>query len=214
MTNEIFLGLLAGIPWTIVLTLLSFVAGSLLGLPLCALRLSKLSMFRVAATSLVLIFRSIPPILWIFLIYFGVGTGYLPVGPLQASVIGLGLITAANMSEIYRGALAAIHSGQWEAAEALGLPSKSRYWDVIGPQLMRISLPSAASYAVGLLKESAIASTVGVAEISFRANHIAQATYKGIVVFATAGVLYILISVPIAGLARFTDLQLRQRVSV
>ena len=132
----------------------------------------------------------------------------------QGVVLGLGLITAANMSEIYRGALSAIHSGQWEASNALALPKYSIYIDIIAPQLLRVSLPSAAGYAVGLLKDSAIASTIGVTDITLNAGYIARMTYQGLPVFAIAGLFYIMISLPIAALARAADKKLKARVAL
>jgi polar amino acid transport system permease protein len=59
--------------------------------------------------------------------------GYFQIDPFEAATAGLALITAANMAEIYRGAVTAIHHGQWEAAFALNLSSRHRFIDVIGP---------------------------------------------------------------------------------
>ena len=206
--------ILVGIPSTIALTLAAFVIGALLGFPLCAMRLSRFGGLRWLASALILTFRSIPPIVWLFFIFFGIGLGYLQLDPFSSATIGLGLITAANMAEIYRGALSAIHLGQWEAATALNLSSRHRFVDVIGPQMLRVALPSAATYLIGLLKDTAVASAIGVHEIAFEAYHVSQDTFRGIDVYAAAGLLYILISLPIAGLARWTDLRLRARVAL
>jgi polar amino acid transport system permease protein len=205
--------ILVGIPLTIVLTLIAFAIGATLGLPLCAMRMSRNVFVRFLATALILVLRAIPPIVWLFIIFFGIGFGYLQLDPFSSAAIGLGLITAANMAEIYRGALSAIHAGQWEAANALSLSPRHRFIDVVGPQLMRISLPSAATYVIGLLKDSAVASAIGVHEIAFQAYHVSQETFRGLDVYAAAGLLYILISLPIAWLARWTDLRLRARVA-
>ena len=213
MILESLRAILVGIPFTIALTVVAFVIGALLGLPLCAMRFSKSGLVRFLATSMILTFRAIPPIVWLFIIFFGVGSGYLQIDPFSSAAIGLGLITAANMAEIYRGALAAIHSGQWEAATVLNLSMWYRFIDVIGPQLIRVALPSAATYAIGLLKSSAVSSVIGVHEIAFQAYHVSQETFRGIDVYAAAGLLYILISLPIAWLARWTDLRLRARVA-
>ncbi|MGE0146692.1 MAG: amino acid ABC transporter permease [Parvibaculaceae bacterium] len=214
MTADMIMGVATGIPWTLAVTAAAFVLGAALGLPLCAMRVSKFAPLRFVALTYVILFRSIPPLLLVFFFFFGLGSGYLPISAFEGAILGLGLITAANMAEIYRGALSAIHMGQWEASEALALPSYSTYLDIIAPQLLRVSLPSSASYAVGLLKESAIASTIGVADISFNANYIAKSTYQGLAVFAIAALFYITISLPIATLARAADQQLRARVAL
>jgi len=213
MTSGMILGVATGIPWTLAVTAAAFVLGAVLGLPLCAMRQSKFMLLRAIVLVYIVVFRSVPPLLWVFVFFFGLGSGYLPISAFEGVVLGLGLITAANMAEIYRGALSAIRIGQWEASEALALPSYSTYIDIIAPQLLRVSLPSSASYAVGLLKDSAIASTIGVNDISFSANYIAKLTYQGLTVFAIAGLLYIMISLPIAALARAADQKLRARVA-
>lgn len=214
MTTEIFIGVAMGVRWTLAITASAFIFGALLGLPLYAMRISRFAPFRLFALAYVVLLRSIPPLLLVFFFFFGLGSGVVPLSAFQAAVLGLGLVTAANMAEIYRGALSAIHPGQWEASQALGLRSYTTYVDIIAPQLVRVSLPSSAGYAVGLLKESAIASTIGVADISFNANYLAKLTYQGLPIFAVAALLYIMISLPIAALARITDQKLRARVAL
>jgi polar amino acid transport system permease protein len=204
---------LVGIPFTIALTALAFLVGALLGLPLCAMRLSKVAGLRFAASAIILVLRAIPPIVWLFFIFFGIGSGYMQLDPFSSAAIGLGLITAANMAEIYRGALSAIHAGQWEAATVLNLSRRHLFIDVIGPQLLRVALPSGATYVIGLMKDSAVASAIGVHEIAFQAYHLSQETFRGLDVYAAAGLLYILISLPIAILARWMDLRLRATVA-
>ncbi len=204
---------MVGIPFTLALTLASFLLGAALGLPLCAMRMSRNRFLGFLGTALILTFRAIPPIVWLFVIFFGIGFGYLQLDPFSSAAIGLGLITAANMAEIYRGSLAAIHVGQWEASTVLNLSARHRFIDVIAPQLVRVALPSATTYAIGLLKDSAVASAIGVHEIAYEAYHLSQQTFRGLDIYAAAGLLYILISLPIAWLARWTDTRLRAVVA-
>jgi polar amino acid transport system permease protein len=204
---------LVGIPFTLALTLAAFVFGAVLGLPLCAMRMSRNRFTSLLAMALILTFRAIPPIVWLFIIFFGIGFGYLQLDPFSSAAIGLGLITAANMAEIYRGSLSAIHIGQWEASTVLNLSARHRFVDVIGPQLARVALPSATTYVIGLLKDTAVASAIGVHEIAYEAYHLSQQTFRGLDIYAAAGLLYIVISLPIAWLARWTDTRLRAAVA-
>ncbi|KRW97785.1 amino acid ABC transporter permease [Paracoccus sp. MKU1] len=213
MSAQMMATILSGVTWTIALSLTALAIGIILGGVLCAMRTSGVALLDFAATVLILAFRSVPPIVWLFLIYFGIGSGIVQVSPFQAAAIGLGLITGANMAEIFRGSLKAIHPGQGEAARALSMPPVWRMVDVIIPQLMRISLPSVVSYGIGLLKDTAIASTIGVPEIAFKASHVSQVTFRGLESFAFAGALYILLSVPIALASREIDQRLRARVA-
>lgn len=205
--------LLRGLSWTVALTVGAFSIGVILGVPLLAARLSKFAPLRYLALTVIQLIRAVPPIVWLFIIFFGIGTGIMPIRPFSAALIGLGLIAAANMSEIYRGALTSIHHGQWEACDALDL---GRWWtlaDVIAPQVFRVALPSAASYLIGLMKETAVASTIGVTELAYQGNQLAQLTYRGLEVYAVVGLLYVVLSLPVAWISRVIDGQLRAKVA-
>lgn len=214
MTGANALLIASGIVSTLGLTLGAFLLGSALGIPICAMRVSRNKLLQFSASTLIIVLRSVPPIVWVFLLYFGIGSGFLTVGPMQAAIVALGVITAANMAEIYRGALRSVHPGQWDASHALGLPRWSEFVDVMVPQIFRVTLPSATTYAIGLLKDSAIASTIGVAEIAYLANFLAKKQFNAALeIFAFAGALYILISLPLAMLARMADARLRSKVA-
>jgi polar amino acid transport system permease protein len=207
------LAIISGVPWTIALTLTTFVLGAMLGLPLCAMRLSRVFIVRAIATWIVVICRSIPPIVWLFFVFFGIGNDLFAMSPFVAAAVGLGIVTAANMSEVYRGALTAIHPGQYEAAKVLNLSRVQQFRDVVFPQLIRIALPTAATYLIGLLKDSAVASTIGVTDLAFQSYHVSQQTFQGLSVYGAAALLYIALSLPVAWLSRWADVHLRSRVS-
>jgi len=213
MNSQMLLTIVGGIQWTVILTLTSLAIGIVLGAGLCAMRTSGNKALDAIAACLILILRAVPPIIWLFLIFFGIGTGILEITPFQAAAVGLGLITAANMAEIIRGSLSAVHKGQWEAARALSMPAQYRMIDIIAPQLIRVSLPSVATYAIGLLKDTAIASTIGVPEIAFQATHVSQLTFRGLETFAVAGGLYIALSIPVAWASRWADKRMRLKVA-
>ncbi|WP_338480934.1 amino acid ABC transporter permease [Pseudomonas trivialis] len=211
--QDILMMLLSGVPWTIAVTVLAFCVGVVLGFPIFALRMSRVKALSILAAMLVLTLRSIPPIVWLFFIFFGIGGGYISLSPFAAAVVGLGLITAAHMSEVYRGAFTAIHAGQFEAAYALNLSAPQRFFDVVLPQLVRIAIPTSATYAIGLLKDSAVASTIGVSDISFQAYQVSQQTFQGLSVYSAAAVVYLVLSVPVALFSRWLSATLKQRIA-
>ncbi|KND59641.1 amino acid ABC transporter, permease protein [Candidatus Burkholderia verschuerenii] len=211
--SDTIVAIIEGVLWTVALTLVTFILGAILGLPLCAMRLSKWYPVRAIATWIVVICRSIPPIVWLFFVFFGIGNDLFSMSPFVAAALGLGVVTAANMSEVYRGALTAIHPGQFEAARVLNLSRIQQLRDVVFPQLIRIALSTGATYLIGLLKDSAVASTIGVSELAFQAYHVSQQTFQGLSVYGAAALLYIALSLPIAWLSRWADLRLRSRVS-
>lgn len=212
MINDMSL-ILRGLPWTVAVTVLSLTIGLVLGFPIMMSRNAKFIGIRVIAIALISVVRAVPPIVWIFIIFFGLGSGTISVSPFVATLIGLGLIAAANIAEIYRGGLISVDHGQWEAAKALNLTSRHMFLDVRAPQMARVALPTLATYAIGLLKDSAIASTIGVPEIAYQGARLTQETFQGLKVFGMVGLIYILLSLPIAWLSRQADRYLRSKVA-
>lgn len=210
---QIATSVLRGLPSTIALTALALLIGLVLGIPLMMLRIARHRGLRLLATAIITFVRSIPPIVWLFLIFFGLGSGYLRVDAFPAAVAGMGLIAAAYMAEIYRGALLSIHAGQWEGAAALGIGRFRMWTDILIPQLFRVALPAMATYAIGLLKDTAIASTIGVGEMTFYANQFSMANYRGLEVFSFVALVYIALSLPMAWASRRIDRRLRMKVS-
>ena len=213
MEALIFLvALLKAVPWSLALTLSSFLLGALLAIPLCMMRISKHATLRAVAISVTVFMRSIPPIVWLFFIFFSFSEYVVQLSAFAAAMLGLGLITAANLAEIYRGALLAIPHGQREASHVLGLGFWDRAMSVMAPQVFRYSLPACSTYAIGLLKDTAIASTIGVPEVAQVAYQLSQQTFKGLEIYALAGCLYLLISFAMAWLSRSVDANLRARI--
>jgi polar amino acid transport system permease protein len=211
-TTQILAAMLAALPWTLALTFGSFFAGAIIAVPICAMRISKHKILRNIAICLILTLRSIPPIVWLFFIFFAFSQYVVQLSPFVAAIIGLALITSANLAEIYRGALSAVPKGQFEATRVLGLSTWHKYIDVIVPQVFRISVPAGSTYCIGLLKDTAIASAIGVSELAQVANHISQETFRGLSVYAIAGALYFVVSVVMALASRKLDIHLRAKV--
>jgi len=191
----------------------AFAIGALLGLPVMLAEESTCAPLRLIARTYVNLVRAVPPIVWLFIVYFGVGSELLRLTPFGAALIGLGLISSAHLAEIYRGGMISIGKGQREAAAALNLGAVYSFIDVMAPQAIRVALPPSAGYAIGLLKDSAISSAIGVPELTERANEVAQATLSGLPVYVTLAAIYILMSLPIAWLARTVDTRLRAKVA-
>lgn len=212
MTND-FLIILRGLPWTLSLTAVALILGALLGLPIVLARQSRLFVVSLCASVFIAVTRSIPPLVWLFVIFFGLGSGLIRISPFLAATTAFGLIAAANMAEIYRGGLIAINHGQWEAAKVLNLGRLHILIDVIAPQAFRVALPSVASYAIGLLKDTATASVIGVTELTFQGTRLSQKTFNGLYIFGIVAVIYIMISLPIAWISRAADGYLRAKVA-
>ncbi|RNL61952.1 amino acid ABC transporter permease [Nocardioides marmoriginsengisoli] len=202
-----------GVAQTIGITLAAFAVAAVLGLPLAVLRRSGHWLVRLPAVVVVEVLRAVPPIVWLFLIYFSLGsTDNLQLTTFQAAVIGLGLIYAAHLSEAYRAGLDAVPAGQWEATRALALPRTQAYVRVILPQALIVVIPPMATFAIALLKDSAIASVIGATDITFQAVQLTQQDLNGLGNFTVAGLLYIALGIPFAVVARGADRVLSRRL--
>lgn len=213
MFGEFLDALAQGIGQTCLITATAFAIGAVLGVPLVLMRRSRIVLVRWTATVVIELLRSIPPIVVLFVLFYGIGSEAIRLSTFQAAVLGLGVIASAYLAEIYRAGINAVSLGQWEASRALGLPSWKIYSRVILPQALVVVIPPASTFAIGLLKDSAIASIIGAHDITFQAFQESQATLQGLTIFAIAGVLYILLSIPIAIVARWSDHALSQRAA-
>jgi polar amino acid transport system permease protein/cystine transport system permease protein len=203
---------LLGLPMTLLVTALAFTIGAIGGIPIMLGLRYPWKPLRLTIRFIVDLIRGIPPIVWLFLIYFGVQIGALRFDSLSAAVVGLGIIASAYLAEIYRGGFATLPRGQAEASAALGLGVRTTFGRILAPQALRTALPSITTYGLSLLKDSSIASTIGVADMVFAANMFARQNpaTAGIVPFFIAAAVYLIVSIPIAVFARRLDTRLRK----
>ncbi|WP_255889381.1 amino acid ABC transporter permease [Nocardioides astragali] len=216
MTETVWGAVAQGIVMTIQLTVAGFAIGAVLGVPILALRMSPLASLRWSARAFIEVTRGVPMIVWLFLIYNGPTQFDPALGSVFTSwvsaVAAFGLVSAAYMAEIYRGSLRAIKQGQYEASRALGMSSVDTATRVIGPQMIRVAVPASATYAIGLLKDSSLASTIGVFEITYYANTVAS-TSSSATPYFVAGAYYVALTLPSAWGARRLEARLRRGVA-
>jgi polar amino acid transport system permease protein len=192
-----------GLSATMTVTLTTFAISVASAIPLTILRLSRFRVLRSLATWYVELFRGIPPLTVLFIVFFGLPSVGVVFDPIEAAIGGLSLVGTAYITEIYRGALRAVPPGQQEGAAAVGLSGFQTYYRVIGPQAVRTAIPVLITYLIGLFKESALASTLGVVDITHRAVIEARAQLDGLQVFLAAAVLYLAISIPVGLFGRW-----------
>jgi His/Glu/Gln/Arg/opine family amino acid ABC transporter permease subunit len=171
------------------------------GLVLAVMLRSTVMPVRVAARSYVELMRGTPALTQLFIIYFGLADIGLGMPPLAAAIVGLGANGAAYLSEVFRAGISAIHRGQTEAALSLGLPPLEVMRFVVLPQAIRIMLPAFVNYAVQLLKDTTLASSVAAPEIMFRARNLVMETYLSMQIYLLVAVIYLAMSIPLSHLA-------------
>jgi polar amino acid transport system permease protein len=161
-----------------------------LALPVALARRSKSKLLRAPVSLYVLVMRGTPLILQLIFVYFApyylFGISY---DRFTAVIIAFAVNYAAYFAEIYRGGIDAIPKGQWEAAKVLGLTRTQTLFKIILPQVVRRILPAMGNEVITLVKDTALAQTIGVAEL-FRAAQNASARQFSTLPIFIAGVFY------------------------
>ncbi|MCA4134811.1 amino acid ABC transporter permease [Arthrobacter sp. M4] len=209
-----FSSIAAGIGTTATLTISSFVFGAIIAIPVALARVSRLPLLRLIGGTYIQITRGVPPIVWLFVIYFGLSQFKIHFSSVNASIVGLSVISAGYIAEIYRAGLNSVPSGQQEAAQALSLSRISSFTNVTAPQALVAVIPLAIAYFIGLLKDSAVASVIGAQDITAMALAASKRSMDGLLIFILAGAVYLIISVPVAAFGRWAGAKIAARWAV
>lgn len=189
--------LLDGVWVTIYLTFLTMPVALVLGLLLALARLdTSPRVLAWVAAAVVEVVRGTPLILQLFYIYFVLPYAGVRLDPILAAVIGLSINYAAYLSEVFRGGIAAVDRSQWEAGQALAMRHGAILRRIVLPQAVRIVVPPVGNYFISLFKDTALVSTIGVAELLFQGRIIASDTFQYVSVFTVIFIIYFLVSFP------------------
>ncbi|HEY5452283.1 MAG TPA: ABC transporter substrate-binding protein/permease [Polyangia bacterium] len=185
---------------TLLISLAAMALAAPLGLVLAVIRIQS-PRLRPFATAYVEIVRGTPVLLQLYLLYFGLAD-VIALSPWSAAIIGLGLNYAAYEAEIYRGAIQAIPSAQWDAALAIGLSRRAALRHVVLPQALRIAIPGVTNDFISLLKDSSLVSVLTVVELTKRLTIVAVDNRGWLAPGVLCAALYFLLGYPLARLAR------------
>lgn len=195
----------AGVQLTVFLTCGSMAIALVLGLLLALARISPSRALRLPTVLFVELIRGSPLLLQLFYIYYVLPLIGIRLTPIQAGLAGLSINYGAYLSEVFRAGIAAVDRGQWEAADALGL---GRGWTmrlVVLPQAIRIVVPPVGNYFVSLFKDTALVSTISIAELMFRGQLIAADTFKYMRIYTVVFGIYLAISIPASLAVRYLE---------
>ena len=195
---DIFRNLLLAARWTLALSLIAFVGGGLVGLALLVVRLGPSTWAQRAVAGYVQLFQGTPLLMQLFLAYFGIALFGINTSPWVAAALALTLYTSAFLTEIWRGCVAAIPRGQWEAAQSLALNFGEQLRHVVLPQAVKIAIPPTVGFLVQVIKGTALASVIGFIELTKAGTMITNATFKPFVVYSCVALLYFALCFPIS----------------
>ncbi len=199
---DIFRNLLEAARWTVALSLVAFVGGGVVGALLLVLRLSNAKGTSAFVGGYVQLFQGTPLLMQLFLAYFGIALFGIKTSAWVAAAFALTLYTSAFLTEIWRGCVAAIPKGQWEAAQSLALSFGEQLRYIVLPQALRIAIPPTVGFLVQVVKGTALASVIGFIELTKAGTMITNATFKPFVVYSCVALLYFVLCFPISLVAK------------
>ena len=197
--------LLQGAVVTIALAVVTMPFGFSAGLGVALLKVSKTRWVRAAADIFTTVFRGIPDLLALFIVYYGLqalidkitklGLPHVELSAFTAGVIALSVVVAAYSSEVWVAALQAVPPSQAEAGRSLGLGKKVIFLKITLPQMLRIAIPGLSNIWTILLKDTSLISTLAVLDLLRAASIASQNTTRPILFYSTAAMVYLLISI-------------------
>ena len=201
-TSTIVINLLLSARWTIVLSLIAFVCGGLVGLALLFARVSKSVALQRATKLYVEFFQGTPLPMQLFLFFFGVALFGIEVSPWVAASLALTFWTSAFLLEIWRGCIESVPKGQWEAGESLALTRFEQMRYVILPQALRLAVAPTVGFSVQVVKGTALASIIGFVELTKAGTMLNNATFRPFLVYSIVALIYFALCFPLSFAAR------------
>ncbi|MDG1707727.1 MAG: ABC transporter substrate-binding protein/permease [Emcibacteraceae bacterium] len=188
--------LIDGLFITIQLGLLAIVSGLILGLFLSLVRLYAHKALQIIAKAYIDIFRSIPLLVFLIIIFYALPFVGLSLSPFMAAAVALTMVSGAYTAEIFRAGIEAIPKGQFEASQALGLSYKDMMADVILPQAVKIVIPPLTNNCINVIKDTALASVVAMPDLLKQATQ-AQAVAANPTPLIVAAAIYLMFLLPL-----------------
>ena len=190
---DILAQLAQGVSYTVLVTLVCSLTGLVVGLILSSLRRLNFKGINPLIDAYAYVFRGVPVLVLLFIVYFGLpGIGF-KVPPLLAMALSLGLIASAYLAEVFRGAFNSVDPAEILAGEAMGMTRWQVLLHIELPQMLRFSVPGMVNEFTTVLKFSPFAYTVGIPEITKQAMTLTATTLRGIEIYLAVGVLYFVI---------------------
>jgi polar amino acid transport system permease protein len=192
--------LLGGAIVSVQIMLCALVLAMAVGLAMAVVSSSRIAPLRILVACYVEVFRNVPALTQLFIIYFGLAQVGIRLQPIPAAIIGMGLGGGAQLTEVFRAGIQALHHGQREAALAVGMTPLMAIRHVILPQAWRIVLPPLGNFCMSLLKETSVASSIAAPEIMFYARQLVTRTFETPIIYSMTALLYLSMCLPMSRL--------------
>ncbi len=202
--------LVLALRWTVLLSLIAFVGGGLVGAIVTLMRISRWAPLRWLATGYIELFQGTPLLLQLFVAYFLTSLIGFNIEATPAAALALTLNASAFLAEIWRGSIQAIHRTQWEASASIALARTETLRYVILPQALRIAIPPTVGQLTQIIKGTSLAALIGFVELTREGQLITNVTFQPLLVFSVVAGLYFMVCFPLSYLSR--ELERRTRI--
>ncbi|GAB6168360.1 hypothetical protein JCM1393_08200 [Clostridium carnis] len=204
-----------GAKWTLLISLITVCVGVILGSILCFMKRSnfhiwKIKPLKLIATVYIELIRGTPLLLQIMMVYVGSEMIFgVSLEAVTSAVIAISLNSSAYVSEIIRAGIDAVDKGQMEAARSLGMSQVKAMRLIIMPQAIRNILPAIGNEFVAIIKESSMASVIGVAELMYAAKVVRGSSFRGFEPLMVAAAFYFVMTFSLGRLMNYFERRLK-----
>ena len=209
--------LIRGAGYSLLIAIVSLIVGTILGVFISVLRLSKNKIVNGIARVYVDVIRGTPMLLQVSFFYLGfpqvyqlITGNHLSVNALWAGIIAISINSGAYSSELIRGSIESIDRGQWEAGKSLGLKHSLILQKIILPQAFKRMVPPLVNEFIVLIKDSSLLSTIGVIDLMKAQSIVSTSTYTYMAPLMGAAVIYLIMTLVISHFATRIERRLKE----
>ena len=195
---------------TIYISAISMIFALIIGLFISILRLSKIYILVLISRTYIEFFRGIPLFVFIIWLYYGLAmVSGINFDPITAGIICLSMQHGGYLAEIYRAGIQAVAKGQCEASLSLRFSIINTFIRIIFPQAVKIIIPPTANMFIGMLKDSALVSIIGVNELMRQSQIATSLTFRPFEFYTVTALIYIILTLGLSQMARFLELRMK-----
>jgi len=195
---------------TVYISVISMIFALIIGLFISILRLSKIYILVLISRTYIEFFRGIPLFVFIIWLYYGLAmVSGINFDPITAGIICLSMQHGGYLAEIYRAGIQAVAKGQWEASFSLGFSIINTFLRIIFPQAVKIIIPPTANMFIGMLKDSALVSIIGVNELMRQSQIATSLTFRPFEFYTVTALIYIILTLGLSQMAKFLELRMK-----
>lgn len=206
--DQILVQLLLATRWTVLLSLVAFAGGSVVGFVFMLLRVMPFVPLNYVARGYIQFIQGTPLLMQLFVVFFGLPLLGIDVNAWLAAAVALIAFTGAFLAEIWRGCVQAIPKPQYEGAQSLGLSYLEMMRYVILPQAVRIAIPPTVGFSVQVIKGTSLTMVIGFVELTKAAVSLNNVTFKPFLVFGFVAAIYFCLCFPLTHWSRWLERRL------